>query len=81
MNDAHGIEYLPTYKGSIAVPGDQSPPSLPSQKTIAMQVCRERRSWTAKEDQLLREAVDIGLLPLPSPTITQAAHLSFHRGS
>lgn len=41
-----------------------------------MQVCRERRSWTAKEDQLLREAVDIGMLPPSSRSISLLIRLS-----
>jgi hypothetical protein len=31
-------------------------------------ICRERRSWTAKEDQLLREAVEIEDPDNPNPS-------------
>lgn len=48
------------------------PPLVPPSPPITTMLCRERRSWTAKEDQLLREAVNKGSSSLSGSTRSSA---------
>jgi hypothetical protein len=36
---------------------------------VTNMLCRERRSWTAKEDQLLRDAVERGVPVMPATAL------------